>query len=171
LCKRNGTPLLFEPTSVPKAVRVINAGLLSSIEVITPNRDEAAAMVDAVSADHKAGLDLTKVNDQCRALIRAGVKVVILKLGSQGGLIAEAAGNDGDDVKFTPFAPVKPEKIINVVGAGDSLVSGTIWGSVVKGLPFSEAIKFGVRAARLSLESQESISLKLSAKAVEEMTS
>jgi sugar/nucleoside kinase (ribokinase family) len=48
--------------------------------------------------------------------------------------------------------------MVNTSGCGDSLVGATVWAMCVRGLTAREAVKFGLAAARFTLESPLSVS-------------
>ncbi len=109
-CREKDSLFIVEPVSVDKSKKI--QGLLGKIDILTPNKEE---MEDI------CGFKLETLEDYERAgnfAISKGIKILLLKLGSMGLYIhsKEAKG----------IFPSKAEKIIDVTGAGDSLVGGFI---------------------------------------------
>ena len=94
-------------------------------------------------------------------ILKAGVSNLLVKLGPRGIMVAQANQNPEEFV-FIP--PPKPREIVNVAGAGDSLVGASIWGLAVNGDDLVYSVKTGVEAARLSLESRFPVSPLLTPK-------
>lgn len=93
-----------------------------------------------------------------------------MKMGAQGAIVAA----NGKTVHY-PAIPVSP--IVSVTGAGDSLAAGTLWALMVQHSTTStkvdftqstlhSAIKFGLAAAKMSLESSAAINTQLQATAI-----
>lgn len=158
----------FEPTSVPKAVKVANTNYLKKIKYISPNRKEINAIVEHLRPDLSSlcaddGVEAFK--KKAEILVNSGVENVVLKMGPHGALLAskkllfpemETVG----DVYFKKYDAEKVEDVINVTGAGDSLDAGVLYG-ILKGLSMDESMKIGLKAAKLSLESEFAVSPKI----------
>lgn len=94
-----------------------------------------------------------------------------MKMGGHGVIVAAA----GKTEHYAAF-PVHP--IASVTGAGDSLAAGTLWALITqqqsttpttidfKQTNLHSAVKFGLAAAKMSLESSAAINPKLQATAL-----
>lgn len=99
-------------------------------------------------------------------LLRAGVKNVIVKMGANGVLVGSSTPLSATSTiyhleeqtfHFQHYKAPKVTTIINVTGAGDSLVGGVVWG-LLRGNSLHNSLQFGLIAAKLSLESDHSVS-------------
>jgi len=132
--------LAADAVSVPKAGRL--ASLLPRLDLLFLNRDEAA---------HLAGLGIEGeggAERAARALLGRGAGAVVLSLGPDGALVADAAG--------LARVPAAPASVRDVTGAGDALIAGTLFG-LARGRPLRAAVALGTAAAALALESEESV--------------
>ena len=125
--------------SPAKVVRL--ARLLDRIDVLFLNRREAAALT-GLSADADPG-ELTR---KLRALgLRRGVMT-----GGGSDLVAF----DADDA--FAITPPRPSSIVDVTGAGDA-IAGVAVASLAQGASFVEAVRAGMAAARLAIETEASV--------------
>lgn len=129
----------FEPTSVPKAVRVTRA--LPFITFISPNTRELKALARSL------GVNGGSEERNVRAVQQTGVRVVIVTRGEKG-----AALYDGADAPFVLQAcPVK--RVRNTSGAGDALAGAMIAHIADHGggqAAVRDALRAGLRAAALA---------------------
>lgn len=112
------------------------------------------------------GLDLNACLAYAYQLIAVGVKYVVIKMGENGALLATSTKLGSDFLGFSNFFykhyhAFKPSRILDVTGAGDSLVGGTVW-ALLQGHSIEQSLQFGLKAARLSLESDSAVSPILS---------
>ncbi|KAN0034641.1 hypothetical protein ACTFIV_001172 [Dictyostelium citrinum] len=167
LSRSKGIKLWFEPTSVYKSSKIVEPFILSSITYISPNRDELIKISNEII---KKGLikfeniinndinDLENIKKHSIILIESGIKYIITKMGSKGVLLAYK--KDDGEFKFELFsAPEVPDnKIVDVTGAGDSLVGCTIY-SILLGHNLTTAIpQYGTPCAKESLLSTNPVS-------------
>ena len=134
-CSERNLPICVEPVSVARAKQIVP--VLSKLSMVTPNREEAEAMV---------GFPLRSAEDVRRAgevLVKAGLKWVIITLGAEGVLYATEEG--------TEFLPSISTVITDTVGAGDALTSGTISG-LMDGLSLRDSVLRGIACATLTLQ-------------------
>ena len=78
----------------------------------------------------------------------AGVGRVVLNRGSEGALIADVTGEAA--------IPACPARIVDVTGAGDAAMAGTLYG-LVTGLSLTEAARLGRAASALALEAPTAV--------------
>jgi ribokinase len=118
------------------ASRPLPADWFASIDYLIPNESEAAALsglpVDSLQSAEKAAA----------RLISMGAGNVIVTLGAQGALFANAAG-------YQHF-PAPKVKAVDTTAAGDTFVGGFA-AALAAGKTEAEAIRFGQIAAALSV--------------------
>ncbi len=136
-CLERQLPICVEPVSVARAKQILP--VLGQLSMVTPNREEAEALV---------GFPLRSAADVKRAgevLVKAGLKWVIITLGPEGVLYATP-----DEIEFLSSISTV---VTDTVGAGDALTSGTIHG-LMNGLSFREAVKRGIACATMTLKTR-----------------
>jgi pseudouridine-5'-phosphate glycosidase/pseudouridine kinase len=177
-CIENNVPLLFEPTSVFKSMKVyqLNPELLKAVKYITPDAFEAKKMrdfyyslglksqlqnheihyINGLESESESMLTLLNVFDH-----------VILKCGWRGVLVGSSDGIQGIPVgnkrwSITHLEPNNADDVVSVTGAGDTLV-----GVLVAGISKREAVthkelvqivKKGMNAAELTIQSSLAVS-------------
>jgi pseudouridine kinase len=137
-----GRPALVavDAVSSPKSEKL--RGLLDRIGLLCLNRDEAEAITGhPVHDEATSRTALHRLRD-------AGVGRVVLNRGGEGALIADAAGEAA--------IPACPAEIIDVTGAGDAAMAGTLFG-LVAGLSLTEAARLGRAASALALEAPTAV--------------
>jgi pseudouridine kinase len=172
-----GVRLAVDAVSTRKAVRL--PADLSGVSALFCNRDEAAAWLSRHGGDPNGGdpnggdpnggdpnggdpnsgdpnSDGRKLAVRLRA---AGAAGVVLTRGTAGLVVADA-----EDVREVPAVPVAP---VDVTGAGDALVGGTL-AALLAGQELAEAATFGALAAALTLESEHTVRPDLSMRLVEQ---
>lgn len=152
LCKANQVPLLVEPVSVEKSQKIVE--LLGKVSYISPNLDELLALTTrAVKIDSNAVLELREIENAARELVAKGVQNVLVTLGKDGVLLANAAG--------ISLFPALPAKAVDVTGAGDAFVAGFAYG-VMQGFAIEAAVNAGLTTAKLTVEAAETVCTYLS---------
>ena len=181
-------PIWFEPTSVPKATRVCSPDVLPYVELISPNMDElvaiaselgvsssgateiAAAAADGATRNAEA-LAVAVVEAMSSAAATAGaettVRHVIVTLGPLGTVVASssAAAEGLDGAVAVRLEPVggEIEAMENCTGAGDCLL-GAVATCVLRWpeMSITSAVRVGMAAASLTIQSREAVSPDLS---------
>jgi pseudouridine kinase len=133
---RGVATILVDPVSVAKADRL--KGLLGGIDVLFPDRQEAAALGDLPTESTR------QVEAAAARLLELGSKRVVVSLGGAGVCVADESG-----IEHKSALPV--EGLCDVTGAGDALVAGYVYGLLDEG--DSDPVDFGLAAASLVLES------------------
>src|SRR6185437_4898097 len=100
---------------------------------------EALDRTDAILCDANLPVGALRERGLCRGVITAGESAVI--------------GFDGDEL-FS-IEPPKARKVVDVTGAGDALAGATTV-AMLRGLPLRQALREGVAAAVLAVESDKS---------------
>lgn len=129
--------------SLAKAPRLNS--ILDSIDVLFTNKQEAMSLLGRD--------DLENNSDLCKELQGLGVK---------SGTISDCAGAlfwwCGEDCGT--LSPSRLENIASVTGAGDAL-AGSVVAGLAKGLDFETAVKLGMAAAKMTLQSDGPVCLQL----------
>ncbi|MFN4012110.1 MAG: PfkB family carbohydrate kinase [Pannonibacter sp.] len=143
LAERAGERLLVaDAVSSAKAPRL--AALAGRLDLVFLNRAEAAAWTGFAEATPAVPLAL--------AVAALGPRQVILSDGA--GLLTMV--EDGRPLQIEPGAV----EIVDVTGAGDALIAGTLAG-LARGLPLEDAAHAGLVAARLTLEATGAVAPSL----------
>jgi ribokinase len=117
----------------PAPARVVPRETLAQVDVLIPNEYEAAQL---------AALDTSDDEELGRALLDAGVKTVIITLGSKGALLVQKSGTQR-------FAAKKVEAV-DTTAAGDSF-TGALACALSEGRDIAEAVNFAIAAAAISV--------------------
>ncbi|SFC92266.1 pseudouridine kinase [Nocardioides terrae] len=125
-----GVPVVVEPVSVPKAVRLA-AAVRRPLFLLTPNREELAALT---------GLD--DPSDALAALHGQGAELVWLRRGPAGSLLSSRDG-------VVELAPVTGG-VVDVTGAGDAMLAAFCHFLLAGATP-QEAARLGHAAAALTV--------------------
>jgi len=128
LAKKHGVKMVINPAPFMDWVRPY----LRDAWCVTPNRSEAASM-----------LDLQPEDDLLTALAESSFPRVLVTLGSQGAVCME-------DGKLTQI-PACPVKAIDTTGAGDCF-NGALCARLLAGDTLAEAAKVAVKAASMSVQ-------------------
>ncbi len=114
-------------------------GLSAKPHFIKPNRHELELMLGRTLGS------IDEVAREARALNEQGIETVCVSLGDEGALICR----DGEAL----LQPALKLPVRSTVGAGDSMVAGTLWG-LSRGLALEEAFRMGAAAASASVVSE-----------------
>lgn len=117
-----------------------------------PRRLDGVALlfVNAAEAEALAALPVHAAPEETsRALRERGAAAAVVGLGSRGTLIRDDAG-------VRTILPHPPERIVDVTGAGDAMVAGTIEG-LLGGASLDDAVRTGGFLAALTLECEGSV--------------
>jgi pseudouridine kinase len=140
--------LAIEAVSVPKGGRLRR--LLRRqrpLFALFCNRDEARTLTGRRAFGAAA-----------RALHALGVRNVGIGLGRRGMLVSSADG-------CRTTVPAIPAAIVDVTGAGDAAVAGTLFG-LLRGEPLPVAARYGQAAAALTVSCDRSVDPRLSVRAI-----
>jgi pseudouridine kinase len=139
--------LVIEPVSVPKSLRLAPV-LRGPIFLVTPNRDELAALtgVDAATLDGPDGV--AAVVSAAEKLRAGGVEWVWIRLGAEGSLLVGPEGS----VTLPPYRV----EVVDVTGAGDAML-GAFCAALAGGASVVEAARFGQAAAVVTIASTQTV--------------
>ncbi len=145
LATRYNLPVCADPTSTALADRLRLH--LRQLHLIAPNVAEAAVL---------SGLPAARTQDEAldvaRHLVSLGVDFAILTLADQGSAYATS--------EESGLLPAMHVEIVDPSGAGDALTAATIF-AVLNDIPTDEAVRLGLAAAALTLQSKESVNPEL----------
>jgi pseudouridine kinase len=139
-------PIAVDAISVAKSRRL--PPLLPRIRYFFCNVAQAGAM---------AGTAFGNMREAAEALRQMGAAAGIVSAGAKGIAVYDGAG-----IRTMRALEAKPR---DVTGAGDALVSGTLYG-LVNGLDLCEAARLGLAAAAITVESASSTASQLTAEAL-----
>ena len=132
-----GRPVFAIAISPAKVVRLVP--VLDGLSLLFMNRREATALAGADTS----GAELVE------ALRRLGLKACVVTAGS-----APVLGFDESGV--FAIEPPAPRRVADVTGAGDALTGATV-AALMRGLPLRDALREGVAAAMLAIESTQAV--------------
>jgi pseudouridine kinase len=142
-----GLRLALETVSVPKGgrlKRLLAAG--RPLFAMFCNRDEAAALTG------RSGLRAA-----ASRLHERGVRHVGIGLGRRGMFVSDGARRR--------IVAALPARVVDVTGAGDAAVAGTLYG-LLRGHDLAAAARYGQVAAALALVCEQSVNPALSARTI-----
>lgn len=149
LAKKSGSRffLAVDTVSAPKALRLPHD--LSGVDLLFLNMDEAHSLLR-----HPAGTPRLTAEQAIMALRARGVAKVVMTMGAGGVDIADENG-----LRHIASVPAKP---VDITGAGDALISGTLY-CLLDGQELADAVRTGTLLATLTTESDASVHPDLSA--------
>ncbi|KAL8222095.1 UNVERIFIED_CONTAM: hypothetical protein K2H54_074917 [Gekko kuhli] len=175
----------YEPTDVDKASKPFLSDSWRALACVSPNLRELRAISRTLGHPVPADLPskLEDVVETAMALVPPLLRelhCVVVTLGQHGVLVCgqstdgSVSLHPGSCSKTTagelcvthyPAIPVPVEEIVNVSGAGDSLMAGIIAG-LLDGEDTDNCVRMGLLSASLSLRSYEPVSPEINATSV-----
>lgn len=164
------TAAAFNTAEVPEALR---AGMVSMVDLLGVNRDEAAAIAGMDSREQietivaAAGDELGRINPQIHLCVTAG-----------------AAGSYGWANGAAEHTPAPPVSVVNTAGAGDATLAGLIVAAAaplpfirpdrrartaITDAPLETALDFAALLAGLAVMSEDTINFQADARAVRKL--
>jgi pseudouridine kinase len=140
--RAGGPPLALDAVSIAKTERLPSD--LRGLDLLFLNEDEARALLGT-----DASGDATEL---AQAVRKRGPTAVVLTRGARGAVVAE--GNATTEIAVVPATPV------DVTGAGDALIAGTLFG-LLRGDELPDAVRTGSLVAKLTIESPATVSRTL----------
>lgn len=132
IARRSRVPIVLDPAPAP----LNPPAELLRVDILTPNALEAGALAGTLDTDPSAEAGDAAEADAL-ALLRRGAESVVLKLGAQGALIADA-----DGVRRFPSRKVD---VRDTTGAGDAFTAALAFGRA-RGQGLAEAVEFAIAA-------------------------
>ena len=139
-------PLFADPVSTAKAVKL--KPVLSKLHTLKPNRIEAE-LLSGVKITDDASL-----RKAAETLLDTGLHRVFISLGSDGVF---AADRSGQQVQLPPL----PGAMVNTTGCGDAFMAAITW-AYLQGTDLTDAVRAGLAASVIAMESAETINPAMS---------
>ncbi|KAM3926587.1 uncharacterized protein RB166_009390 isoform 1-T2 [Leptodactylus fuscus] len=177
--RQSAVPVCYEPTDIDKASKPFTSNSWTALTYISPNLRELVSINRTLGyvEDIDIPCKLEDIVDTAIGLslpLLENIHCVIVTLGAHGILLCghrrdrtvslrakDKVSRDDLCAAHYPAAPIPPEEIINVSGAGDSLMAGLLTG-VLAEYDTDTCVRMGLLAARLSLRSRGPISQLIS---------
>ena len=134
LANKNNIPFILDPAPAPD--EKLSEKLLRKVDILTPNETEAEMLTDIRITDEAAA------RKACGVLLKMGVKIVILTMGSKGFFLA-----DNGKERFVPAMKVDA---VDTTAAGDAF-TGSLACFIAKGKTVFEAAILANYVAALSV--------------------
>jgi len=80
---------------------------------------------------------------------KMGIPSIVVTMGALGSVYYDSVSGEKG------ICPAVPTRLVDSCGAGDAFFSGTVM-ALTKGMPLSEAVKYGARLASMTISSDES---------------
>jgi len=130
-----GIPVILNPAPA-SLTDPLPDSLLARIDVLTPNEYEAAALLGLA---YQPESDWAAIADR---LIAKGVKAVVITLGQEGCIIADATASH--------YVPAVSVTAVDTTAAGDCF-TGALSVALAEGRSLEEAARFAAQAAAISV--------------------
>ncbi|MFQ3630102.1 carbohydrate kinase family protein [Roseiflexus sp.] len=140
ICAAANVPVALDPVAYAPALRY--RPFIGSFALVAPNAIEAEALT---------GMQVTDVAQAilaARRLTAEGVEIAIVTLAEQG-LVYATPSSSG-------HIPAINVEIVDPTGAGDALTATVVY-ALLHDIPIDEAVRLGVSAATLTLESSDTV--------------
>lgn len=141
-------PVGVDPVSVRRAHAI--RPYLSEFRMVSPNREEAEALVDATIAGIADALEAA------RKMVTAGVGVAVVTLGEEGLVYVTSEGTSQAHGRI----PSVRGDVLDLTGAGAALAATVVYG-LINEMSVDECMRLGVAAAALTIKSRDSVSADL----------
>jgi ribokinase len=130
--RRRGVRVILDPAPAAE----IPSDLYPLVDILTPNRTEAAALV---------GFPVETMGDAAKAakaLVGRGIRYVIIKMGGEGAYLSCP-----EEERHYPAYPVEP---VDTVAAGDAF-NGALAAALCEGLSFEQAMAWALAGGALAV--------------------
>jgi pseudouridine kinase len=141
LAARHKVRVAADPTTPALAGRLRR--YLSQLYLVVPNTTETIALCDGEpAADYDTGIKVA------RQLVSAGTQIGVVTMGPMGLAYADSGGGG--------YIRAIKTKVVDTTGAGDAFTGAVIFG-MLNDVPVDEAMRLGITAASLTLESRHTV--------------
>lgn len=147
LAERYQVRVCVDPTTPALAVNLCE--YIDRMYMVSPNAAETTALCGLVDPAH----DYETAMNAARHLVGLGAKVAVVTMGEKG--LAYADGSGGGHL------PAISTHVVDPTGAGDAFSGAVIFG-LLNEVPIDEAMRLGVTAASLTLQSPHTVLPNLS---------
>ncbi len=145
LAARYGVSICADPATGSLASRL--RPYLSQLLLVAPNAVEAETLCGVAVHDRDSAVAAAQ------ALVGLGVKIAVVALGATGVVYATS--------QESGHVPAMPVEVVDLTGAGDAFTAATVFG-LLNDLAVGEAVRLGVAAAALTLQTRETVCRDLS---------
>lgn len=142
LAERFHVPLCVDPTSPSHATKICNN--LKYVYLMMPNASETMTLCGLSGP----ASDLDMAISAAKQLVASGLGIAIVTLGEKGLAYADHSSSGHIQARKT--------KIVDTTGAGDALTAAVIFG-LLNDCTIDEAMRLGITAASLTIQSRESV--------------
>jgi|ERR1700674_909456 ribokinase len=132
IARRQGKRVVLNPAPA----QALDPDLLNQVDYLIPNETEATLLSGV------AVTDIPSAEAAATQLRARGARVVLLTVGAKGVLVADGSG--------TKLLPALSVSAVDSTAAGDTFV-GSFAVGLAEGLPLTEAVMLGQRAAAISV--------------------
>ena len=148
LAARYQVRVCADPTSPRMAGRLCN--YIANLYLIVPNASETAALcnLDEPATERESAIGTAQ------RLVNMGANIAVVTLGEQGLAYADSSGGG--------YLRAIHTEVVDTSGAGDAFSGAVIFG-ILNDVPIDEAMRLGVAAASLTLESEDTVLQSLNA--------
>ena len=147
LAARHQVRVCADPTSPLMASRLTR--FIANLYLIVPNASETAALcsLDAPATERDSAIGTAQ------QLVNMGADIAVVTLGERGLAYADSSGGG--------YIRAIHTQVVDTSGAGDAFSGAVIFG-ILNDVPIDEAMRLGVTAASLTLESENTVLQSLS---------
>lgn len=147
LASRYNVRVCADPTSPLLASKLCD--YIPNLYLVVPNASETAALCPS----GESAINRESAIQTARTLVALGADIAVVTLGEMGLAYADHSGGG--------YIRAVQTEIVDTTGAGDALSGAVIFG-ILNDVPVDEAMRLGVTAASLTLESAETVMPTLS---------
>jgi pseudouridine kinase len=142
LAMRHQVRVCADPTSPLMASRLRR--FIANLCLIVPNASETAALcsLDEPATERESAIGTAQ------QLVNMGADIAVVTLGEQGLAYADSSGGG--------YIRAIHTEVVDTAGAGDAFSGAVIFG-ILNDVPIDEAMRLGVTAASLTLESEDTV--------------
>ncbi len=142
LAQRYSVRVCVDPTTPVLAEKLCD--YIDQMYMVSPNAAETTALCGLTDAAH----DHETATNAARHLVGLGSRIAVVTLGERG--LAYASGSGGG------FIPAINTRVVDPTGAGDAFSGAVIFG-LLNDVALDEAMRLGVTAASLTLQSNHTV--------------
>lgn len=146
LADKHDVRVAADPTAPNVAGRLCQ--YIDQLYLVTPNAHETHALCSiSPASDRETALEAA------RTLVTLGAEIAVVTLGAQGLAYADAGGGG--------YLRAINTEVVDTTGAGDAFTGAVIFG-LLNNVPVDEAMRLGITAASLTLQSSRTVLATLS---------